>query len=141
MENEPKKNVSTDKITVRFIHLSVNAGNLRIRQLTADGSEKNSDLIQHIYFGNASAYIQLDAAAEDVSDGMLAFHVYTEGSNNPLSVGVPATRLGSVYDLLLHGFTQPHTRRIFDAINTEGTVSYRTVELPAGFTATVRQMY
>lgn len=139
LEQKPEKNVRPDKVSVRFIHLSMDAGALRISQLKQDGNEKDGYLLQDLNFGSASDYIQLDTVGF-VSDGLLMFHVYTPDNNEPISVGVSAV-LGSCFDVIIHGFTQPHTRRVITTVAEDGALTYKTVGLPAGFTTTVRQTY
>ncbi|MGV8092090.1 MAG: hypothetical protein AB2L24_09535 [Mangrovibacterium sp.] len=133
--NYRRESVTAGKVSVRFIHLGMDAGAVSVRLLRNDDSESAGNLPQQLSFAQASDYVPADTAGV-VQDGVLLFRVYPAGSNLPLVVGVPA-QVGHSFDILLHGFTLPHTRQVVQ----ENGPAYKTVELPVSFTATVRQMY
>ena len=139
VENLQQNSITEGKVNVRFVHLSADAGSIAVKLADSDGNELASGMPENMSFSSASDYIPVDPEGL-TQDGGLLFHIYLQGSSQPISVGVPANT-GHSFDVLLHGFTKPHTLQLINKVAQNGAPSYKTIQVPVGFTATVRQMY
>ena len=129
-----------DKVNVKLVHLSADAGTVRASMVRADNqSELFAGLPQQLAFGSYSDYIPLDTAGT-IRDGQLVLHIYKQGSATPILVGIPA-QLGHGFEVLLTGMAEPHSRRLATGTDTDGNPQYQQVTLPVGLNTVVRQMY
>lgn len=136
VEDIREKAVQSGKVSVRFIQLSMDAGKVTVKQWMKDGTEK--DLQLHLDFGDSTGYLELDTT--EAQSGVLLFNIYPEGSTDYTTVGIP-TETGHSFDVLLHGFTQVHSRQIVTGSTVDYRPVYKTVTFAQSFDATVRKMY
>lgn len=136
VEDLREKSVAQGKVSVHFLHLSPDAGKVRITQLMKDGSEQ--DVSTQLSFTEVTDYFTFDTS--QAQNGLLLFNIYAAGSNTALVAGVPATA-GHSFDILLHGFVQTHQRQVVTGCTSDYKPVYTTVTLPLSFDTTVRQMY
>lgn len=137
---EPWDQMATnDKVNVRLVHLSEDAGTAKAVLLNAAGTEIPAGLPQSLNFKNYSDYIQLDTTA-NAQYGQLLLHIYTPASAQPVLVGVPA-QPGRSFEVLLTGLAHQHSRQVITGKNTDGSLQYKQVSLPANLGTIVRTTY
>lgn len=138
--DNPKSNYVNGEVRVRFIHLSMDAGNVRTTILMNDNSETEALLPQQIAFKEATGYYNIPTEGA-VLNGYLTLNIYAQGSNTPVRIGIPH-QPGHVFDVIIHGFVATNTRQVISSVDPETlALTYKTVEIQESFDATVRQMY
>lgn len=132
--------IPAGKLSIRFINLSPDAGNISASLLQGDGSSMTTGLPQGLAFTGVSAYIAVDTAGA-VQNKTLQLRI-TPDNGSPITVNIAAaTSIGHCFDLVCFGFTQRHTRKIVNFVAQDGTPTYSDVQLPIGFKATLRENY
>mgnify|MGYP000846027001 CR=1 FL=1 len=139
VEQPREKAVTSDRVSVRLVNLSSDAGSARMVLLNPDGSETAEGLPQQLGFAQYSDYIGIDPSGKS-QFGQLLLHLYVPDREDPLLVGVPALA-GQSFEILLTGMKVVQDRQIVESVGTDGTLSYKTVTLPQSLGTTVRRTY
>ncbi len=137
---QPRRTAIEDgKVSVRFVHLSADAGNFNVMLLKPDGTETPVELSREMTFGKYSDYVALTPAGNE-QFGQLVLNVYVAGREDPLVVGIPS-EAGHSFEVLLTGLSQSHERRIITSVKEGAVPEYTKVTLPQSLKTIVRQTY
>lgn len=131
------RNVPANKVGIKFIHLSPDAGDLTISLQKADGS-LTGILPNTLKYPQASAYQYFDASA--VISGLLRFTLANPANGATVIKGVPYNP-GRSYVLVISGFLNDTQRQMPTGKNPDGSVKYATVSISKNLRADVRTSY
>lgn len=134
---EERAGVPLNKVGVRFIHLSPDAGSLNVSLLKADGS-LSALLPGSIGYGQASAYQYLDSTA--VVSGLVKFSVNNSTNGAAVLTGVAFTP-GHSYIVLVTGFLSDQQRQVRSGTNPDGSTKYKFVTINRNLRAIIRKSY
>ncbi|MES2458229.1 MAG: hypothetical protein V4594_21910 [Bacteroidota bacterium] len=138
-EQPLEKAVTVGKVSVRFVNLSPDAGNLRVSLVDANGTENTSLLPQNLAFAGASDYTALDISGS--TDRQLLIRVYSSTGNIPLITSAIPAQAGHSFEMVIHGFKAAHQQQVVSGVNADGSPSFKTVTLPVSLSLTARQTY
>jgi hypothetical protein len=132
------RQASSDKVRVRFVHLSPDAGTLGCYMQKADNSKVYDSLPQNMAFASASSYVTLDTAG--AYHNQLVFHLFDNTGTDQLITSVPTTP-GRSYVVVIQGFKNNQQRQIPHGKNTDGSIKYTNVAITANLRVMVRESY
>lgn len=140
-EQPQEKTVVADKVAVRVMNFSPDAGALKISlQNSNNTGEDAAGLPQRLEYGQVPDYVLLDTLEEQ--DGMLALNVRDAQSEELLMVTALPVRTGHSFEVLLHGFINPAARNVpltYD--EADGITGYQDISVAPNFRATLRQTF
>lgn len=124
-----------DKVTVLFVNLSPDAGEVEAYRVDAAGNEIAADLPAPLSFGHyAPAELSLEGT-EDTHNSILLRFRHPGAGDELQAVAVPAEK-GAVYTLLLRGFTQLTERKI-----KKDNENYAEVTIFSDLRCTLRRVF
>lgn len=122
------------KVQVRVINLSPDAGTLGITRIYHDGHTEPVEVWKPLPFAEHTPYAEFDIAGTEQEAGNVMVEITTAGA--PVTAAMPAVS-GSIYTVVLQGFTAPTTRSIITGRDDQQQLIYSAVNLPADCRATV----
>lgn len=140
-EQPQQKAIASDKVAVRLINVSPDAGTLSVNLQEADNSgEETAGLPQQLSYGLVPDYVLL--GLEQEQNGLLVLNIYDTQTGELLLVTSVPAELGHSFEILLHGFVNEVQREVITAYDDEsGITEHQKITVSSNFRATIRQTH